>query len=315
MRLLKTSLSVVAIIGLIFVTVLTATAQRRNGNNGREVTIPVTVQTHNDQERLIADSLDPDDFIVYEEKRQQPLISVLRPAEAPLIVAVLIQDNLVMHVGNEIKAIKNFVRGLPAGSRVMIGYIGGGALQLTQEFTDDREQAVSALRIPLSSPWASAYFPYIQITDAIRRFDSQPKGRRLVLLVSDGLDISRGLRGGAPFFSIDLDRAITEAQRRAVAVYSFYAPSTGWTGRSRIASNYGQGALNRLSDETGGEAYFSGFDFVTFDPYFRELKESLSRQWLITYRSTNTGSGFRRIEIKTDFDLHIHHPAGYRVRK
>ena len=39
-----------------------------------------------------------------------------------------------------------------------------------------------------------------------------------------------------------------------------------------------------LADETGGEAFFSGSDFVTFDPYFRELGEILENQWLITFR-------------------------------
>ena len=75
------------------------------------------------------------------------------------------------------------------------------------------------------------------------------------------------------------------------------------------------GALNRLADETGGEAFFSSSDFVSFDPYFKELNELLERQWLLTYRSTNTGTGFRRIEVATDYELHLHHPAGYRTRE
>jgi hypothetical protein len=82
-----------------------------------------------------------------------------------------------------------------------------------------------------------------------------------------------------------------------------------------MAINYGQGALNRLADETGGVAFFSGSDFVTFDSYFKELNELLDRQWRITYRSANTGSGFRHIEVTTDYDLHMHHPAGYRPRE
>jgi hypothetical protein len=46
---------------------------------------------------------------------------------------------------------------------------------------------------------------------------------------------------------------------------------------SRIAVSYEQGSLNRLADETGGEAFFTGTDFVTFDPYFRELNDLLAR--------------------------------------
>jgi hypothetical protein len=146
----------------------------------------------------------------------------------------------------------------------------------------------------------------------LKRFDSQPAGRRAILLISDGLDDSRGFSSASPALSVDLDRAIEEAQRRGVAVFTFFAPSVGLTGSSRIAVNYGQGSLNRLADETGGDAFFSGTDFVSFNPYFKDLNELLGLQWVITYRSSNTGSSFRRIEVTTETDVHIHHPRGYR---
>jgi len=72
----------------------------------------------------------------------------------------------------------------------------------------------------------------------------------MALLVSDGLDVSRGFRSASPFQSIDLDRAISEAQRRGVAVFTFYAPSVGLTSMSLIAVNYGQGSLNRIEVTT-----------------------------------------------------------------
>ena len=88
----------------------------------------------------------------------------------------------------------------------------------------------------------------------------------------------------------------------------------GLTSWNRQAVSYGQGSLNRLADETGGVAFFSGTSFVSFDPYFKELNGLLGLQWLITYRSSNTGDEFRRIEVTTDYDLHLRHPAGYRPR-
>jgi VWFA-related protein len=281
---------------------------------GPEVTILVTAHPHNDRAREIAAKLQPDDFTVTEEKQKQRIVSVKRASEAPPIIAVLIQDDLESRVNNEVAGIKNFIRRLPEGSRVMTAYITAGSLRVTQDFTTDTKRAAESLRIIAGSSSVSPFNPYVEVIEALRRFDSQPAGRRIVLLVSDGLDVSRGFRGGSPLFSLDLDRAISEAQRRGVAVFSFYAPSVGWTSRSRLAVNYGQGSLNRLADETGGAAFFSGTGFVTFDPYFKELNELLDRQWLITYRSSNTGSGFRRIEVTTDYDLHLHHPSGYRGR-
>jgi hypothetical protein len=196
----------------------------------------------------------------------------------------------------------------------MTGYLTTGSLRVTQGFTTDRARAAESLRIVVGSESAAPYNPYVGVLEALRRFDAQPAGRRLVLLVSDGLDISRGFRSASPLSSIDLDRAISEAQRRGVAVFSFYAPSVGLTSVSHLAANYGQGSLNRLADETGGEAFFTGTDFVTFDPYFKEFDDLLGRQWLITYRSNNTGSGFRKIEVTTDVNLHLLYPAGYRLR-
>jgi VWFA-related protein len=301
----------------ILLSITSAVAQRESNKvvlNDRDVTILVTAHPHNDRTRALADALKPEDFSVRENERAQRVISVRRPSEAPPILAVLIQDDLVSHVNNEIRGIKDFIRRLPEGSRVMTGYITAGSLRLAQDFTTDRERAAESLRILRSSATASPYNPYVEVLEALRRFDLQPAGRRMLLLVSDGLDASHGLRSGSPMMSVDLDRAINEAQRRGVAVFTMYAPSVGLTSRSHLAVSFGQGSLSRIADETGGEAFFSGTDFVTFDPYFREFNELLGRQWLITYRSTNVVAGFRKIEVRTEYDVELLHPSGYRVR-
>jgi len=284
---------------------------RRPSVDGREVTILVTAHPHSDRTRQAAAALRAGDFSVREEKRPQQIISVKRASEAPPILAVLIQDDLVSRVNNEIKAIKEFIRGLPEGSRVMTGYMTTGSLSVAQDFTTDRERAAESLRIIRSSATSAPFNPYVELREALKRFDSQPAGRRMVLMVSDGLDVSRGFSSASPTLSIDLDRAIAEAQRRGVAVFTFYAPSVGLTSTSRIASNFGQGSLNRLADETGGEAFFSGTDFVSFEPYIKDFTELMGLQWVITYRSSTVGSGFRRIEVTAETDVHLHHPKGY----
>lgn len=315
----KNRRSAVALIAVavIFLLASNTVAQRQQAEavaTGYEVTILVAAHPHNDRAREIAAKLRPDDFMILEEKRKQRVVSVKMASEAPLIVAVLMQDNLVSRVNNEIDGVKNFIRRLPEGSRVMTGYVTAGSLRIAQGFTTDRACAADSLRVIAGSGSAAPFNPYVEVIEALRRFDSQPPERRIILLVSDGLDISRGFSGGSPWLSLDLERAIGEAQRRSIAVFSFYAPAVGLTSWNRLAVNYGQGSLNRLADETGGVAFFSGTSFVSFDPYFKELDELLGLQWLITYRSSNTGSGFRRIEVTTDYDLHLHHPVGYRPR-
>jgi len=209
------------------------------------------------------------------DKEQRSLQSI-----EPLNLAVLIQDDLVSQVGNEIGVTRDFIRSLPQGSRVMVGYITAGTLQVRQPFTTDLESAAKSLRIPVASRTSSPFNPYVEVIEALRKFDSSWTNANAVLLVSDGLDTSRGFDSTAAGHTLDIDRAISEANKRRVAVFSFYAPSVGLTSHSRLASSYGQSSLNRISNETGGRAFFQGTTgFVTFDSYFTRLRETLNRQY------------------------------------
>ena len=198
----------------------------------------------------------------------------------PLNLAVLIQDDLVSQVGNEIGVTKDFIRSLPQGSRVMVGYISSGSLRVRQPFTTDLEKAAQSLRIPIASTSSSAFNPYVEVIEALRKFDTSWTNSNAVLLISDGLDTSRGFDSTAAGHTLDIDRTISEANKRRVAVFSFYAPSVGLTSRSRLAASYGQSSLNRVSNETGGRAFFQGTTgFVTFDSYFARLRDTLNRQY------------------------------------
>jgi VWFA-related protein len=283
--------------------------------DGNEHTIVVTAHPHNDRSRQEAQKLRAEDFSVREEKVAQKILSVKSASEAPPIIAVLIQDDLVAGVNNELKGLKQFIQGLPEGSKVMVGYMGAGSLRVAQDFTNDRARAADSLHILRSNADAAPYNPYVELLEALRKFDSQPVGRRLVLMVSDGLDASRGIEAASALRSVDLEHAIDDAQRRGVSVFSFFAPSVGLTGFSRLEANYGQSSLNRLADETGGEAFYSGFTFVSFEPYIKEFNELLGLQWVVTYRSDTPGRSFRRIEVTNEADVHLHHPAGYSPKK
>src|SRR5215211_6590835 len=198
----------------------------------------------------------------------------------PLNLAVLIQDDLISQVANELGVTRDFIRSLPDGSRVMVGYITAGALQVRQPFTTDLEKAAKSLRIPLSSRSSSPFNPYVEVLEGLKKFDSSWTNANAVLLISDGLDTSRGFDSTAAGHTIDIDRTIKEANNRRVSVFSFYAPSVGLTSHSRTAASYGQSSLNRISNETGGRAFFQGTSgFVTFNSYFARLRETLNRQY------------------------------------
>ncbi len=306
-----TGVLVIAFLIFGFFTIQTP-GQTKSPAKEREVTVLVTAIANNARTKAIAAKLQPVDFVVSEDGIPQKILSVKKAGGAPVQVAVLIQDNLVSRVNNELNEIKTFVRGLPEGSKVMTAYVSGGALSVRQEFTTDRESAAKSLRIISGSEIGAPYSPFIQLSDALKRFDDGFDGRKIVLFVSDGLDGIVDPRDASPFFSLYLDNAVRNAQNSGINIYPIYAPSAGRIRFSRRAINNGQGSLLRLADETGGEAFFSGSDFVTFSPYFKELNQILENQWLIKYVSNSEKSGFRKIKVVTDFDIHLQYPAGYR---
>lgn len=198
--------------------------------------------------------------------------------ESPLNLAILVQDDLVSRVGNELDVTRSFIRSLPAGSRVMIAYVRAGSLQVRQDFTNDLDKAAKALRVPIGNESAAPYNPYTEVVEALRKFETNGKNHNALLLISDGLDTSRGFDIDSAANTIDLLRAIKEAQKRNVTIYSFYAPTVGLTSWNLRAVNYGQSSLSRLSNETGGRAFFQGTSYVTFDSYFDRLKAALNEQ-------------------------------------
>ena len=103
----------------------------------------------------------------------------------PVNLAVLIQDDLVSRVGNELKVTAEFIRELPEGSTVMVGYIRAGSLQVRQAFTNDLAAASKALRVPVGSTSVSPFNPFVQVRDAIRLFPEGGQNRNALLLVSD----------------------------------------------------------------------------------------------------------------------------------
>jgi VWFA-related protein len=277
------------------------------------VTIPITARWR-ESKRYDEEELMPlGELVVKEDGDEQTILSIRSIGDSPIYLAVLIQDDVVSSINSEIQTIAQFIERLPRGSRVMIGYIRSGTLQVRQKFTSEMDKAVKALRVPLGSSALAPFNPYIEIVEGLKRFDSQPTGRRAMLVISDGLDISRGREASSPSQSVDLERAVNEAQRRSVAIYSIYAPTTTSERLNALLRLNGQGSLNRLSDETGGNAFFQGTGApVSIEPFLKQLSDSLYRQIALTYLSTHPKKGYHRIEvISNQPNIKIEHPTGY----
>jgi VWFA-related protein len=310
-------LSLFSLLFILFSDVSPAQDNSAQAQKVRTVTIPISIFTKQElKDNQAEEFVQADRLLVKENGDEQTILSIRSVTNTPLTLAVLIQDDLTSNFNLQLKDIAAFIRNLPRGSRVMVAYLRGGSTQIRQRFTDDLEKAADSLRIATGSSSVAPRSPYDGVEDVLKRFDALPTGRRAILLVSDGLDSSSGLDFASANQSLDLDNAILKAQRRGVAVYSFYSPATFTeNGNSRLILS-GQGLLEKLSEETGGRAFFQGsIAPISFDPFFRQLSLLLNRQFALTYLSTHSKKGYYKIQVQsTNPEVKIEHPKGYYYR-
>jgi VWFA-related protein len=66
-----------------------------------------------------------------------------------------------------------------------------------------------------------------------------------------------------------------------------------------MVKDRGDKGLERLCEETGGAAFFTG-DMLALERSFTKIARELRSQYLITYKSTNNlyDGSYRRVEVK-----------------
>lgn len=280
----------------------------------RTVSIPISIYLKGELSADRREEIVPvDRLIVLEDKQEQQILSIRSIDDAPMALAIIIQEDLTPNFNLQIKDLKEFVKSLPRGSRVMVAYSRGGTTQIAQKFTNDLARAAAAIRPVASSTTLSPRTPFDAVSDVLNRFDALPAGRRAIVLISDGLDVSNGIGESSPTQSVALDRAILAAQRRSTAVFAIYSPTEITERAGSQAVLNGQSSLLRLATETGGRAFFQGnIAPISFVPFFKDLSLLLNRQYLLTYLSTNMKRGYHRLEVRsTNPDVRIEYPKGY----
>lgn len=273
-------------------------------------TITVTVEH---KKRLTAPPLDREDFVVLENGVQQDILSVAPATErnAPLNLALVVQEG-ISQVNSEIKALQQFITGLPKGSQVMVVYLKGPFVDVRQSFTGDLNKAAKSLRVAAGISSAPSS-PYLGLIDAMKKFNGKAQGRNEVLFISSGIDTLNGFNG-SPRSNLYLEQAIKAAQQENITVFSLFAPSS--ISRRLFTVSFGQDALNYLSEQTGGCAFFSGnLGFVTFDAPLAEFKDLLGRQYVISYKSAASRDDYRKVKVSTDYsNLKISAIKGYKSK-
>jgi VWFA-related protein len=153
---------------------------------------------------------------------------------------------------------------------------------------------------------ATALYDAIYITadevlsrDAGRSTADDNITRRAVILLTDGVDNASSRK---------IDEAIDRAWRAGVVIYAI-----GIGDRFRF-EGVREDILRRLSEETGGRAYFPHGPDELLDN-FRQVESELRSQYLVAYSPTNGAKDgrFRRIEVRLAGrpDVRVIHRRGY----
>jgi hypothetical protein len=201
---------------------------------------------------------------------------------AGLDLFILIDDACDPILGSQLDDLRAFISAQPATTSVGVGYMRNATVQIVQNFTNDHDQAAKALRLPVGSVGAYGS-PYLSVIDLMKRWPGHPN-RREVVMVTDGIDRARGGPRFRTTIYPDVDTASDVAQRTGTMVHTIYAQGVGRLRRNYWEANNGQMGISKLSDDTGGESFFLGFQNpVSFKPYLDQLQTILGNQYLLGF--------------------------------
>jgi hypothetical protein len=271
--------------------------------NGIPAHLVVTVEPHKGTD---VPSVKRDDVSVYEGRDRDQIVDWV-PAQgdrAGLELFIMLDDGSSSALGTQFGDIKNFINAQPTTTKIGVAYMQNGIARVEQNLTTDHAQAAKAIRLPLGISGANGS-PYFSLSDLVKKWPASAD-RREVLMVTDGID---RYYGTGDLLDPYLSAAIDDSQRAGILVSAIYAPGTGHFGHSYWQTYWGQIYLSKLTDETGGESYYIGFNgpAVAFQPYLTDLGRRLSHQYLLSFLAKpEKKGGWRSIKVTTelpDIDL------------
>lgn len=244
-------------------------------------------------------------------------VTQLIPAQgdnAALQLMILIDDTLHTSIGNSLNELKEFISAQSASTVIGVGYMSNAGVIVAQNFTPDKDLAIKAVRLPRGN-LSTMDSPYLSLISLVKGWPQQ-KVRRVVLMVTDGIDRLRGetpqpsrlgpgygpVYHSMPTISTDATSASEISQRYNVLVYSVYAVGVGRAGRSSWDLQLGLSGLTKVADETGGECFSLGTSqLVSFKPYMERFQKMLNNQYYVVFQATaQKKAGLQRINVQTE---------------
>jgi Ca-activated chloride channel homolog len=266
--------------------------------------------TAQDRNRRLLTNLTTQDVKIFENGQVQEITAFSRQIDLPLSLAILIDTSLsqertlpeekaaamsfletVIRPAKDEVAIlsftgettleqgmtNNLVRLRRAIERVRFvppsGYIGGGVVTGTPPISGDNANTAAS----------TAIWDAIWVTSDEVLGPAPEKTRRAIILISDGVNYSGKKK---------LDDAVQAALRSEAIIYSIGIGDNFYSGVDK-------GSLNKISERTGGRAYFPRDEGELRDA-FKQIQDEMRSQYLIAYEPTNQNrdGAYRRIDIQ-----------------
>jgi Ca-activated chloride channel homolog len=277
--------------------------QQRDGQDTevitiREVRLPVTVVDEKTKGKPPVSGLTKEDFLIYEDKKPQQILgfSDETTGGAPVYVAVLMDTSgsVAGKLKFEQEAAKNFIYTVTKLRKDRVAFATfDHEIKLRQDFTDRLnllDKAVDGVNKPGNR--TLFYDAVWQFCDEKMR--SVP-GRRVLVVITDGDDNN--------YSRATLNDAIDIAQRTETTIFAI-STKAGLSGAvpgveaGQVSSGVDRD-LQKLCEETGGSAFFTG-DILELERSFTRISKELRSAYIITYKPTNDkyDGSRRKIEVK-----------------
>jgi VWFA-related protein len=268
-----------------------------------------------DKKRLVPD-LNQGDFEVTEDNVPQTIKYFSKQTDTPLtlVLAVDTSPSQGRVLPAEQAASKQFASEVlrPKDAFAVIHF--DVEVELLQDFTSDLgylDRAIDETQIngggggpvPGTFPTtggATHLYDAVYLASQELRNES---GRKVIILVTDGEDEGSKLT---------LNQGLEAAQKADVIIYSILLADRGFYMRGGLGYG-GEGALNKLSSETGGRVIRANNPSNTSEA-FEEIAKELRTQYLLGYTPSNKDSNgvFRHIKVRvTQGNYNVQARRGY----
>lgn len=266
--------------------------------------------TAQDKNRRLLTNLKQTDVRLFEDGQPQEIVAFSRQIDLPLSLAILIDTSASQErtLPEEKSAAISFVESVirPSKDEVSVvsftgeatleqgmtnnitrlrraidgvqfvgpsGYIGGGVVVGTPPISG-RNQATQG---------STAIWDAIWVTAAEVLGPAPEKTRRAIILLSDGVNT---------YGQKKLEEAVQAAQKSEAVIYSIGIGDNFYDGVDK-------GALNKISERTGGRAFYPR-DEAELREAFRLIQEEMRSQYLIAYEPVNQkrDGSYRKIAIQ-----------------